>query len=235
MARPTISRASTSASVATTSTRRKKGPSYLPTEHDALPPHVAFTVRFIHLKLREALNAIKTLNYPDPIIALDFSAPYDLLLASASSSPLPTSTSTPSSTNSSFSLSLHSLKSGRQLTYLRGHIAPVRALQVEERSAVTGSDDGTVRVWDLNSLAEGSSTPPKMNGSAHDEPEPLVDEFGNMSMQDQHAKLKSSEDDLLRGDNPNTGCLMTISAHSRPLTSLYFDGGNMVSRIATFW
>lgn len=44
ISRPSMSRASTSTTTGVASTRRKKGPSYLPAEHDVLPPHVAFTV-----------------------------------------------------------------------------------------------------------------------------------------------------------------------------------------------
>ncbi|KDN39659.1 hypothetical protein RSAG8_08687, partial [Rhizoctonia solani AG-8 WAC10335] len=63
--------------------RRRKGPAFLPSEHDDLPPNIAFM----------------TLTTSGPIAALDFSEPYGLLIT-ASASP-----QVPASSNSSFPFS----------------------------------------------------------------------------------------------------------------------------------
>lgn len=83
-------------------------------------------------------------------------------------------------------------------------------------------------MWDLNSLAEGVST---MNGSAkisveQKEQEELVDEFGNMSV---HSSKSKSHEVPEKHEQSSTGCILSISAHSRPITSLYFDSGNLVT------
>ncbi|KWU46066.1 WD40 repeat-like protein [Rhodotorula sp. JG-1b] len=55
----------------TSSSRRRKGPAFLPSEHDDLPPNVAFMTLAGHLS---------------PVIALDFTEPYGTLVSSSSDS-----------------------------------------------------------------------------------------------------------------------------------------------------
>ncbi|GAA6057299.1 hypothetical protein JCM3770_001706 [Rhodotorula araucariae] len=55
--------------LASTSSRRRKGPAFLPSEHDDLPPNVAFMTLTGHLA---------------PILALDFTEPYGTLVSSSS-------------------------------------------------------------------------------------------------------------------------------------------------------
>ncbi|BGP50286.1 Mitochondrial fission protein [Rhodotorula kratochvilovae] len=62
---------SNSAFLASTSSRRRKGPAFLPSEHDDLPANVAFMTLTGHLA---------------PILALDFTEPYGTLVSSSSDS-----------------------------------------------------------------------------------------------------------------------------------------------------
>ncbi|KZT31932.1 WD40 repeat-like protein [Sistotremastrum suecicum HHB10207 ss-3] len=103
-----------------TTQQRRKGPAFLPSEHDDLPPGVAFM----------------TLPHPYPVLDLDFSAPYELLVSSSSSS-------------EGCGLHVWDLTTGSQVKFLVGHNGPVKALQVEESVCISASEDTTIRIWDL--------------------------------------------------------------------------------------
>ena len=130
---------------ASSTSRRRKGPSFLPSEHDSLPPNIAF------LTIRAHSN---------PITALDFSEPYGLL-ASASSA-------------ADENVRLWDLSTGEQHGELIGHEGVVKCLQVENSVCITGGSDGKVRVWDLEQaeqdallhLAPGSNVHHQQNGSS---------------------------------------------------------------------
>ncbi|BGP57037.1 Mitochondrial fission protein [Rhodotorula sphaerocarpa] len=65
------SRSDSASKLPTTSSRRRKGPAFLPSEHDDLPANVAFMTLAGHLS---------------PVIALDFTEPYGTLVSSSSDS-----------------------------------------------------------------------------------------------------------------------------------------------------
>ncbi|KAI5117807.1 hypothetical protein M0805_004567 [Coniferiporia weirii] len=112
------------------SSRRRKGPAFLPSEHDDLPPGVAF------LTLRcSPQNA--------PLIALDFSEPYGTLVSSCADDD--SNDSAPR---------VWDMLAVEEVGRLRGHTGMVRALQVEEHACLTGGEDGSVRVWDLRRVGE---------------------------------------------------------------------------------
>jgi hypothetical protein len=114
---------------------------------------------------------------------------------------------------------------------------------VGDRTGVSGGEDGVVRVWDLGVLAEKAEGAGAGAGAGAgdsgvkeegDENEEVVDEFGNMSIGGGSSKGKSKlgNGDGLQGDaasGSDTGCLLSLGAHSRAITSLYFDSGNLVS------
>lgn len=70
---------------ATRSSRRRKGPAFLPSEHDDLPPGVAFMVGLPHwrngFELSRGCHCTQTLGeHAGPISALDFTEPYGTLV-----------------------------------------------------------------------------------------------------------------------------------------------------------
>ncbi|KAJ7071370.1 WD40-repeat-containing domain protein [Mycena amicta] len=99
--------------------RRRKGPAFLPSEHDELPPGIAFM----------ALEGHTT-----PLTALDFSEPYGTLVSASQDDAQPR---------------VWDLFSGTEIGRLRGHTGSVKALQVEDTVCLTGGEDGNVRLWDL--------------------------------------------------------------------------------------
>ncbi|KAJ7275573.1 WD40-repeat-containing domain protein [Mycena haematopus] len=99
--------------------RRRKGPAFLPSEHDELPPGVAFMT----------LDGHST-----QITALDFSEPYGTLVSASQDDSQPR---------------VWDLFSGTEIGRLRGHTDTVKCVQVEDHVCLTGGADGNVRLWDL--------------------------------------------------------------------------------------
>ncbi|KAH9923003.1 WD40-repeat-containing domain protein [Amylocystis lapponica] len=101
------------------SSRRRKGPAFLPSEHDELPPGVAFMTLAGH---------------STPITALDISEPYGMLVSASQEDSQP---------------HVWDLLSGDEIGRLRGHRGTVKCIQVEDHICLTGGEDGNVRLWDL--------------------------------------------------------------------------------------
>lgn len=95
-----------------TSSRRRKGPAFLPSEHDDLPPNVAFMVSLPRLRTRLMLQGtdfepiLQTLTgHLAPITALDFSEPYGTAVTASYDQ----------------SVRLWDLTTGDEMGYLKGH------------------------------------------------------------------------------------------------------------------
>src|SRR5580700_11044813 len=78
-------------------------------------------------------SIIRELNaHNDMITALDFDVPFGTMVTAALDD----------------TVRVWDLNAGRCIGFLEGHTASVRALQVEDNIAATGSMDATVRLWD---------------------------------------------------------------------------------------
>ncbi|PBL01454.1 WD40 repeat-like protein [Armillaria gallica] len=165
------------------SSRRRKGPAFLPSEHDELPPGVAFMTLESHTT---------------PITALDFSEPYGTLVSASQDDPQPL---------------VWDLFSGTEIGRLRGHTGAVRCLQVEDHVCLSGSDDSTVRLWDLRRVES-------------DDSDGWGDEGEIVSLSDTHrgerewrrtfAKTKWNSERVLEG-------------HTKVVTALYFEDDCLVT------
>ncbi|QRW05871.1 mitochondrial division protein 1 [Ceratobasidium sp. AG-Ba] len=208
----------------TGSSRRRKGPAFLPSEHDDLPPNIAFM----------------TLTTSGPIAALDLSEPYGLLvtashppqIASQTRSTFPFASS--AAPQPSYSSVHHvpadsdprmwDLCAGEPIGRLRG-AGPVRALQIAGSACVTGGADGVVRIWDMNRVPDEEDPasagfvgkPSSSNGRKAKEEEDFV-----------HLERESSSE-ASGGDGPETGCIRVLEGHSKAVTALYFEDDCMVT------
>ncbi|KDQ17489.1 hypothetical protein BOTBODRAFT_171966 [Botryobasidium botryosum FD-172 SS1] len=116
------------------SSRRRKGPAFLPSEHDSIPPGVAFMTLSSHTA---------------SISALDFSEPYGLLVSAGSAED--------SSTR------VWDLREGEEIGRLIGHAGSVKCIQVEEHFCMTGGTDSNLRLWDLRLVAENEVESKKLD------------------------------------------------------------------------
>lgn len=85
-----------------------------------------------HFEPGSNIRTIRT--HQDNITALDFDAPFGLMVSAAMDD----------------SVKVWDLNAGRCIGMLEGHTASVRALQVEDNFLATGSMDATIKLWDLS-------------------------------------------------------------------------------------
>jgi len=190
----------------TPSSRRRRGPLFLPGEHDELPSNVAFMTLAGHTA---------------PIISLDFSEPYGLLVSSAA--------------ESDSSTRVWDLSNGLEVGRLR-HDATVKSLQVEDELCITGGTDAKIKLWDLKKvedwetrlsmIANGEWTPQGRGVPAH-HLKTLDEESGGASMDSVRQGEESSKLDPVRDENDPQ--LKTLEGHSKEVTAVYFDDTCLVS------
>ncbi|KAH7883973.1 WD40-repeat-containing domain protein [Phlebopus sp. FC_14] len=135
--------------------RRRKGPVFLPSEHDELPPAIAFMTLERH---------------SSPITALDFSEPYGTLVSSSQDELQPR---------------VWDLMTGTEIGRLRGHRGAVKCIQVEDNMCLTGGEDGSVRLWDLRLVDDwendGLSDVVEEDGSSYNDGELVEQPNGTRS------------------------------------------------------
>ncbi|KAJ6501552.1 WD40-repeat-containing domain protein [Mycena vitilis] len=183
--------------------RRRKGPAFLPSEHDELPPGVAFMT----------LDGHST-----PITALDFSEPYGTLVSASLDDSQPR---------------VWDLFSGSEIGRLRGHTGTVKCVQVEDHVCLTGGADGNVRLWDLRrvdadpadgwgdegelvTLSDVAEEEESVSGSSMD-----VGESESESNGVRAGKQRATE-----GDDC---CARVLEGHTKAVTALYFEDDCLVT------
>ncbi|OAX37026.1 WD40 repeat-like protein [Rhizopogon vinicolor AM-OR11-026] len=174
--------------------RRRKGPVFLPSEHDDLPPGVAFMTLESHIT---------------PITALDFSEPYGTLVSASQDDSQPR---------------LWDLMTGSAIGRLRGHRGAVKCIQVEDNLCLTGADDGTVRLWDLQLVDDDdwdrdglTDVAEEVEGTAYDGE--LVEKPNG---------IRSSEPSEAGTDHTGP-CIRSFEGHSKAVTALYFEDECLVT------
>lgn len=98
---------------------------------------------------------------------------------------------------------------------LAGHAGIVRCLQIQEGNHVyTGSDDYTIRQWDLSLIPSArSQSPSVMSNSSSPSQSPRLD--------------PQSHADIV--PNITECCINTLEGHSGPVTAIHADEKNLVS------
>jgi division protein 1 len=136
---------------------------------------------------------------------LDFSEPYGTLVSSSRDDTQPR---------------VWDLFSATEVGRLRGHTGVVKCVQVEDHVCLTGSEDGTVRIWDLRRVDDDRNQ-----------------EWGSES-EDVVALSDVPEDEELKDDKPQNpphrhpgedgACSKVLEGHTKAVTALYFEDDCLV-------
>ncbi|KAJ3789717.1 WD40-repeat-containing domain protein [Lentinula aff. detonsa] len=178
----------------THSSRRRKGPAFLPSEHAELPPGVAFMTLDSHTA---------------PLSALDFSEPYGTLVSASLEDYQPI---------------VWDLLSGTESGRLRGHTGTVKCIQVEDTVCVTGSEDSSVRLWDLRRVdADGSD-------GWGDEGEMVnLSDVAEEEGSEEGAKQNGIRNEVEKEQIEDAACLRVLEGHTKAVTTLFFEDNCLVT------
>lgn len=174
----------------------------------SLPPsHSWYLISFVFPFTAHA--PYKTLeSHSTPITALDFSEPYGTLVSSSQDDPQPR---------------VWDLMTGSEIGRLHGHRSGVKCIQVEDNLCLTGSEDGSARLWDLRLVdddweKDGLSDVLEEDSSSYHDGE-LVEK------PDCTTSATVSE----AGTDSEGPCLRTFVGHSKAVTALYFEDECLVN------
>ncbi|ETS83177.1 Mitochondrial division protein 1 [Pestalotiopsis fici W106-1] len=147
-----------------------------------------------HLEPGTAIREIKA--HGDNITAIDFDVPFGTMVSAGLDD----------------MVKVWDLNAGRCIGVLEGHIASVRALQLEDNFLATGGADATIRLWDLSKAhydPQGDLAEDEEDGIAFENPDdqPVEPPAGSMA------------------DCP----LFSLEAHMDQITALHFRGDVLVS------
>lgn len=153
----------------------------------------------------------KTLEaHSTPITALDFSEPYGTLVSASLDDSQPR---------------VWDLMTGSEIGRLRGHRGGVKCMQVEDNLCLTGSEDGSVRLWDLRLVDDDwekdglSDVPEEDSSSYHD---------GELIEKSDYARSSAASEADTESEGP---CLRTFGGHSKAVTALYFEDECLVNAV----
>ncbi|CAL1696629.1 unnamed protein product [Somion occarium] len=186
------------------SSRRRKGPAFLPSEHDELPPGVAF---------------MSLSGHTAPITALDFSEPYGTLVSASQEDSQPR---------------VWDLLTGEEIGRLRGHRGSVKCIQVEDQVCLTGGEDTTVRLWDLRKVDEDEEweTSEILSLSDVAEEDESVAEDGPKVQRDREPDGKAIRQSGTSEPERSGACTRVLEGHSKAVSALYFEEDCLVTGAA---
>ncbi|KAH9005869.1 WD40 repeat-like protein [Lactarius hatsudake] len=187
------------------SSRRRKGPAFLPSEHDELPPGVAF----MSLECGSS-----------PITSLDFSEPYGTLVTASQEDAHPR---------------VWDLLTGEEVGRLRGHVGTIKALQVEAHLCATGATDGAVRLWDLRRVDGDVEASEWDLSDVLEEAEEDGEGGGSVVVDRPHSgpngtvRASRASDGADDDDDAPGACVRVLEGHSKGVTALYFENETLVT------
>lgn len=155
-------------------------------------------------------------SHSTPIVALDFSEPYGTLVSAAQEDPQPR---------------VWDLLSGQEIGRLRGHVGTVKCLQVEDHVCLTGSEDSTVRLWDLRRVVEDEDVDIVTYSDT------MGSDVGDGEMTQRPNSIRNGPSDGSEAGR-ETAFVRALEGHSKAVTSMYFEddclvGGNILALILT--
>ena len=145
-------------------------------------------------------------SHTTPITALDFSEPYGTLVTASQEDTQPR---------------VWDLLTGEEIGRLRGHRGSVKCMQVEDHICLTGSDDGSVRVWDLRRVDEDEDWESGDMLSLSDvaEEDESAEERTNSSIR-QGGSDSSRPASAVEREGP---CVRVLEGHSKAVSAMYFE------------
>lgn len=164
----------------------------------------------LHQNLEAGSRIREMQAHNDMITALDFDVPFGTMVSASLDD----------------TVRVWDLNAGRCLGMLEGHLSSVRCVQVEENLVATGSNDATIRLWDLSQAdytpAQTSSINKGQDHDREDEAEEADDDLFESAEQAHSAPQPSGS---AMADCP----LYTLSSHVAEVTAVHFNGNNLVS------
>lgn len=114
------------------------------------------------------------------------------------------------------------LLSGQEIGRLCGHTGTIKCLQVEDHVCLTGSDDSTVRLWDLRRVEDDDDVEIVAYSDA------TGSDGGDGEMIERPNGIRNGSvggSDLGR----ETAFVRALEGHSKAVTSMYFEADCLVS------
>jgi division protein 1 len=159
------------------------------------------SMRILHEHLESGSKIKELPAHSDHITAMDFDAPWGTLVTASLDD----------------TVRVWDLDAGRCIGMLEGHLSSVRCLQVEDNIVATGSNDASIRLWDL-SKAEYAPQDNRVNKrEAEEEDDGLA--FENS------ADAPPAPPPTIMQDVP----LFSLESHVDEITALHFKGDTLVS------
>lgn len=175
-----------------------------------LPRRVSMPILHEHLEPGSRMREFQAHN--DMITALDFDVPFGTMVSAALDD----------------TLRVWDLNAGRCIGLLEGHLSSVRCVQVEENLVASGSNDATVRLWDLS---QAEYTPATSTHIGKEQPE-AQDQDGEGDEVEVGEGMFTSVDEP--SSTPPTSSmadcpLYTLSSHVAEVTALHMNGNTLIS------
>ncbi|GAA5906849.1 uncharacterized protein JCM6883_005707 [Sporobolomyces salmoneus] len=207
--------ATRTSSLGAASSRRRKGPAFLPSEHDDLPTSVAFMTLHGHLS---------------PITSLDFSAPYQTLVTSSLDSSVrlwDLTTGEPTGYLKGHDGIVKVLQVEGNFTITGGKDGKLKVWDLEKAqeefvngpSMSLGKMMGEENEEDIFGGGRSNGKPSSMM---------MMEEDNGLLREEGGGSIRSSEP--VAEKEPEKGsCLRTMEGHTKAVTSLYFDGPTLLT------
>nr|VWP02563.1 Probable 3-ketoacyl-CoA thiolase (EC [Ganoderma boninense] len=150
-------------------------------------------------------------SHTTPICALDFSEPYGTLVTASQDDTQPR---------------VWDLLTGEEIGRLRGHRGTVKCVQVEDHICLTGSEDGTVRVWDLRRADEDEEWETGDMLSLSDVAEEDESTEASTNGTRPAGSTSSRPSSAVERDGP---CVRTLEGHTKAVSAMYFEDECLVT------
>ncbi|TKX19875.1 mitochondrial division protein [Elsinoe australis] len=173
------------------------------------PRRISMPILHEHLEPGTRIKEFQA--HTDTITAFDFDVPFGTMVSAGLDD----------------TLRVWNLNTGRCLGLLEGHLSSVRCVQVEENLVASGSNDATIRLWDL-SQADYTPTPTS-SSFARSDADPSDEQEDNDLFPD--APIPTSPQQPARPSaSAMADCpLYTLSSHVAEVTALHFQNECLVS------